>query len=52
MTSGNPIKYRRSYSYNPRKEGGVEKIARVMTTKISGETIEKKTNYLSCLVKG
>ena len=37
----NPIKYRRSYSYNPRKEGDVEKIARVMTTKISGETIEK-----------
>ena len=37
----NPIKYRRSYSYNPRKEGDIEKIAKVMTTRIVGETIEK-----------
>ncbi len=37
----NPIKYRRSYSYNPRREGDIEKIAKVMTTRIVGETIEK-----------
>ncbi len=37
----NPIKFRRSYSYNPIKGPDIEKLAKVMTTKIIGETIEK-----------
>ena len=38
----NPIKYRRSYSYNPRRDGDIEKIANSnIKTRIVGETIEK-----------
>lgn len=38
----NPIKYRRSYSYNPRRDGDIEKIANSnIKTRIIGETIEK-----------
>ena len=35
----NPLKIRRSYSYNPRTD--ISKVAKILTTKIIGETVEK-----------
>lgn len=37
----NPIKIRRSIAYNPQKD--IEKIAKIMNTRILGETIDKQT---------
>ena len=38
----NPIKYRRSYSYDPRPQRDIEKLANIkVKTRIVGETIEK-----------
>ncbi len=38
----NPIKYRRSYSYDPRPQKDIEKLANIkVKTRIVGETIEK-----------
>ena len=45
----NPIKYRRSCSYHPRND--IEKIVKIMTTKIVGETIEKKPTIYKVWLK-
>ena len=38
----NPTKYRRSYSYDPRPQKDIEKLANIkVKTRIVGETIEK-----------
>ena len=38
----NPIKIRRSIAYNPQKD--IEKQAKIMNTRISGDTIDKQTS--------
>ena len=45
----NPIKIRRSFSYNPKSD--IEKYAKIMQTTISGNTIEKETTIYHAWLK-